>query len=392
MDMHEHAEYGIAAHWRYKEGNARKRDHAFEERISYLRKLMEFGRDSEDDAASFVDTMKTEVFQDRVYVFTPKGDIVDLPAGATPIDFAYHIHTDIGHRCRGARVHGRLVNLNYALKTGDQIEIITSKRGGPSLDWLNPNLGYVKTARAHAKIRHWFRKQNYDKNVASGRDVLEREMKRLGVIDTLAFETVSHWFNYDKVEDFFAAVGAGDIHGAQIANRILEMERREEEQERRLLRTHPASISVDVSNGINIMGTGGLLVNLGRCCKPMPGDQIVGFVTRGRGVTVHRTDCVNISNEPERLIEVTWGKANQEQRYSVSVEIVAYDREGLMLDISTVMADEKVNMSSVHVSVRQNIATFNLTIEITDMQKLTRILTRLENIPSVTEARRRSSH
>jgi len=393
MDMHEHAEYGIAAHWRYKEGNLRKRDQAFEEPLSYLRKLMEFGRDSDDDAASFVDTMKTEVFQDRVYLFTPKGDIVDLPAGATPIDFAYYIHTDIGHRCRGARVSGRLVNLNYVLKTGDQVEIIPSKRGGPSLDWLNPNLGFVQTARARSKIRYWFRKQNYDKNVASGREVLEREMKRLGVIDTLSFEAVSHGFNYDKLDDFFAAVGAGDIHGAQIANRILDMERREEEQqERALLKTRPASISVDVSNGVSILGTSGLLVNLGRCCKPMPGDQIVGFVTRGRGVTVHRADCVNIGAETERLIEVAWGKANQEQRYSVAIEIVAYDREGLMLDISTIMADEKVNMSSVHVSVRQNIATFNLTIEISDMQKLTRILTRLENIPSVTEARRRSGH
>ncbi len=393
MDMHEHAEYGIAAHWRYKEGNSRKRDKAFEERISYLRKLMEFGRDADEDAAAFVDTMKTEVFQDRVYVFTPKGDIVDLPAGATPIDFAYYIHTDIGHRCRGARVHGRLVNLSYVLKTGDQIEIVTSKRGGPSLDWLNPNLGYVETARARAKIRHWFRKQNYDKNVASGRDVLEREMKRLGVIDTLSFDSISHWFGYDKTEDFFAAVGAGDIHGAQLANRILEMERREEEEEEKaLLKAHPASVSVDISNGVNIMGTGGLLVNMARCCKPVPGDKIVGYVTRGRGVTVHRADCVNIGNEPERLIEVAWGQASQEQRYSVAVEIVAFDREGLMLDISTVMADEKVNMSSVNVSVRQNIATFNLTIEISDMQKLTRILTRLENIPSVTEARRRNGH
>ncbi|MCC6803539.1 MAG: bifunctional (p)ppGpp synthetase/guanosine-3',5'-bis(diphosphate) 3'-pyrophosphohydrolase [Anaerolineae bacterium] len=392
MEMHEHAEYGIAAHWRYKEGNSRRRDQAYEERINYLRKLMEFGRDADDDAASFVDTMKTEVFQDRVYVFTPKGDIVDLPAGATPIDFAYHIHTDIGHRCRGARVHGRLVNLNYVLKTGDQIEIVASKRGGPSLDWLNPNLGYVTTARARSKIRYWFRKQNYDKNVASGREVMEREMKRLGVIDTLSFETVCRWFNYDKVDEFFAAVGEGDIHGASIANRILEMERREEEQKGDILKTRPATVSVDVSNGINIMGTGGLLVNLGRCCKPVPGDKIVGFVTRGRGVTVHRADCPNIGIENERLIDVTWGKSSQEQRYSVAIEIVAYDREGLMLDISTVMADEKVNMSSVNVAVRSNIATFNLTIEISDMQKLTRILTRLESIPSVTEARRRYVH
>ena len=393
MEMHEAAEYGIAAHWRYKEGNSRRTDTAYEERINYLRKLMEFGRDSEEDAASFVDTMKTEVFQDRVYVFTPKGDIVDLPAGATPIDFAYHIHTEIGDRCRGARVSGRLVNLNYVLKTGDQIDIITSKRGGPSLDWLNPNLGFVATVRARSKIRNWFRKQNHDKNIASGREMIEREMKRLGVIDSVSYDTMSRWFNYDKTDDFFASVGEGDIHGAQIANRILEMERREEEQrEEELLKTRPASLPIDISNGINIMGTGGLLVNMGRCCKPVPGDSIAGYVTRGRGVTVHRADCPNIANEPDRLIDVTWGKASQEQRYSVAIEIVAYDREGLMLDISTVMADEKVNMSSVNVNVRQNIATLNLTIEINDMQKLTRILTRMESIPSVTEARRRNGH
>jgi GTP pyrophosphokinase len=217
-EMHENAEYGIAAHWRYKEGRSRKHDEAFERRISYLRRLMEFGQESED-AASFVDTMKTEVFQDRVYAFTPKGDIVDLPAGATPVDFAYHIHTEIGHRCRGAKVHGRLVSLDYQLQTGDQVEIITSKRGGPSLDWLNPNLGYVKTERARSKIRLWFRKQNREKHIASGREVLEREMKRLGLLDVMQFEAVAGWFNYDKLDDFLAVVGAGDINGGQIANR-----------------------------------------------------------------------------------------------------------------------------------------------------------------------------
>jgi guanosine-3',5'-bis(diphosphate) 3'-pyrophosphohydrolase len=392
-EMHEHAEYGIAAHWRYKEGVARARDEKYERRIAYLRRLMEFGREQED-AASFVDTMKTEVFQDRVYAFTPKGDIIDLPAGATPIDFAYHIHTDIGHRCRGAKVHGRLVSLDYVLNTGDQVEIITSKRGGPSLDWLNPNLGYVKTERARSKIRHWFRKQNRDRHIVSGREVLERELKRLGLLDIMQFETVAHWFNYDNLDDFLAAVGAGDINGGQIANRILEMERREQEaREKEMLKARPpsAALSVDISHGINIMGTGGLLVNMARCCNPMPGDPITGFVTRGRGVTVHRADCPNLGVEPDRLIEVSWGRVNQEQRFAVPIEIIAYDREGLMRDISTVIADEKVNMSNVNVNIRQNIATFNVTMEILNMQQLTRILTRLSSIPSVVEARRRNS-
>ncbi len=390
-EMHEHAEYGIAAHWRYKEGTSRNHDDAFERRIAFLRRLMEFGRDTED-AASFVDTMKTEVFQDRVYAFTPKGDIVDMPKGATPVDFAYYIHTDIGHRCRGAKVHGKLVSLNYMLKTGDQVEIITSKRGGPSLDWLNPNLGFVTTARAREKIRYWFRKQNRDKNILSGREVLEREMKRLGVLDSTPFETVAKWFGHEKLDDFLANVGAGDINGGQIANKILEVERREQEElERTQLKAKAPALSLDVSNGVNIMGTGGLLVNMGRCCNPMPGDRIVGFVTRGRGVTVHRDDCVNVVHETERLIEVTWGRQSAEQRYSVPVEIIAYDREGLMRDISTMFADERVNMSTVIVNTRHNIATFHLTIELSSLQQLTRILTRLENIASVTDARRRSN-
>jgi GTP diphosphokinase / guanosine-3',5'-bis(diphosphate) 3'-diphosphatase len=393
-EMHEHAEYGIAAHWRYKEGNSRTRDEAFERRLSYLRRLMEFGPEVED-ATAFVDTMKTEVFQDRVYAFTPKGDIIDLPAGATPIDFAYHIHTEIGHRCRGAKVHGRLVSLNYVLRTGDQVEILTSKRGGPSLDWLNPDLGYVHTERARAKIRVWFRKQNREKHVASGREVVERELKRLGLIDSMPFDTVSQYFGYDRTDDFFAAAGAGDLNGAQITSKILDVERREQEDRDKMVlkpRQSPPSLVVDSSNGINILGTSGLLISLAKCCNPVPGDTITGYVTRGRGVTVHRADCPNVqaSTEPERIIDVTWGRVKTEQRYSVPVEIVAYDREGLMRDISTIIADEKVNMSTVQVATRQNIATFQLTMEFADIQQLARVLTRIECIPSVVEARRRT--
>jgi GTP pyrophosphokinase len=395
-DMHEHAEYGIAAHWRYKEGGKGARDEAFERRIAYLRRLMEFGPDVED-ATAFVDTMKTEVFQDRVYAFTPKGDIVDMPTGATPIDFAYHIHTEIGHRCRGAKVHGRLVSLDYKLKTGDQVEILTAKRGGPSMDWLNPDLGYVHTERARSKVRYWFRKQNRDKHILTGREVLEREMKRLGVLDTLSFDTVVGWFGYDKLDDFLATLGAGDITGVQITNRILDVERKEQEALAREMlkpRPSPSGLVVDSTKGINIQGTSGLLITLAKCCNPMPGEPIVGYITRGRGVTVHRADCANVatSTEADRLIDCNWGQVRNEQRFSVPVEIVAYDREGLMRDISTVIADEKVNMASVQVATRQNIATFDLTMEFADLQQLARLLTRIETIPSVVEARRRFTH
>jgi GTP pyrophosphokinase len=394
-EMHEDSEYGIAAHWRYKEGNRRAHDKAFEERINYLRRLMEFGPEVHEDAEEFVNTMKTEVFQDRVYVFTPKGDIVDLPAGATPLDFAYHIHTEIGHRCRGAKIHGKLVSLNYKLKTGDKVEILTSKRGGPSMDWLNPDLGFVTTSRAKEKIRYWLKKQNRDKHIAFGREVLERELKRLGVLDTTSFESVASLFEHSKLEDFLAAVGGGDINGAQIANRVLESERKaEQEAEQGLLKPKARSLplTVDTASGVTILGTGGLLVNLARCCSPMAGDEIVGYITRGRGVTVHRRDCNNIQtmNDPERLIDVSWGGLAREQRYSVPIEVIAYDREGLMRDISTVIADEKVNLSSVRVSTRQNIATFHMTMEIENSRQLTRVLSKIEGVTSVVEAHRRN--
>ncbi len=394
-EMHEDAEYGIAAHWRYKEGKSNAHDKAFEERVAYLRLLMEFGPEVRDDAEAFIDTMKTEVFEDRVYAFTPNGDVIDLPVGATPVDFAYHIHTEIGHRCRGAKVHGRLVSLNYHLKTGDQVEILTSKRGGPSMDWLNYDLGYVKTARARSKIKHWFRKQNREKHIMLGRDALERELKRLGLLDKMTFDAVANLFEYGHTEDFLAGVGAGDITSSQIFNRILEEERRKqkEEEQANLLKPRKPSLAIEATaNSVMIQGAGGMLVSVAKCCRPMAGDDIIGYITRGRGVTVHRADCANIlaMNEPERLIDVSWGGVPQEQRYSVPIEIIAYDREGLMRDISAMIADEQVNISDVRVSTRQHIATLYLIMDINNDKQLTRILTKLECIPSVVEARRRN--
>lgn len=393
MEMHEHAEYGVAAHWRYKEGNI-QHDEQLQKRLTYLRRLMEFGAEVKDDAEAFVDTMKNEVFQDRVYAYTPKGDIIDLPVKATPVDFAYHIHTDIGHRCRGAKVNGRLVSLNHELKTGDQIEIITSKRGGPSMDWLNTDLGYVRTNRARSKIRYWFRKLNRDKHISLGREVLERELKRVGVLDTMSFEAAANLFDFSRLEDFLAAVGSGEINGGQIAHRVLDEEREKQKLEDvdTIFKTKPRSTSlkVDGGTGVKIQGTGGLMVSLANCCNPMPGDHIVGYITRGRGVTVHRDDCPNILSisDRERLIDVSWGGADDEQRYAVPVEIIAYDREGLMRDVSTVIADEKINLSEVRVSTRNDIATFHITMEVIDPQQLTRVLSKIGFIRSVVEAYR----
>ena len=391
-EMHEHAEYGVAAHWRYKEGSRGHDDH-FEKRLSYLRRLMEFGPEVNNDPEAFIDTIKSEVFQDRVYAYTPQGDIIDLSVGATPIDFAYHIHTEIGHRCRGAKVNGRLVNLSYILATGDQVEIVTSKRGGPSMDWLNPDLGYVNTSRARTKIRYWFRKLNRDNHISLGRNVIEHELKRMGVLDSMSFEMVSNLFNYSRVDDFMAAVGAGDINTTQIAHKVLDEERtkRKFKDVTSLVRkSRTSTTSMGDATGINIKGTGGLLVNLARCCSPMPGDEIVGYITRGRGVTVHRGDCTNVVSisDPERLVDVSWGGLDEESRYAVPVEIVAYDREGLIRDISTVIADEKVNISEVRVSTRQEIATFHITMEICNNQQLTRTLAKIDQIQSVVEAYR----
>jgi GTP diphosphokinase / guanosine-3',5'-bis(diphosphate) 3'-diphosphatase len=396
-EMHEHAEYGVAAHWRYKEG--RGSDEDFDRRISYLRRLMEFGVDDSEDARTFMDNMKTEVFEDRVYAFTPKGDIIDLPVGSTAIDFAYHVHTEIGNRCRGAKVQGKLVSLNQPLKTGDQVEIQTAKRGGPSLDWLNPDLGYVKTNRARSKIRHWFRRQNRDKNMGAGRTVVDQALKRLGFTDAITLDQVAGLFDYTDTDDFFAAIGAGDINAAQISGRVIDHERKARQQDEKptkpaarkassALKIRPASDA----NGIHVLGDGGFLVNLAKCCTPVVGDNIIGYITRGRGVTVHQHDCPNISNhEPERLIEVTWAHVDEKHCYAVPVEIVAYDREGLVRDISTAIADNGINMSAVNVSTRHDIATFQVTMELTDLHQLTKVLGKIECIPSVVEAHRKHS-
>ncbi len=391
-EMHEHAEYGVAAHWRYKEQD-RQRDEAFERRIKHLRDLMEVGRNV-DDPDEFLDAMRSDVFQDRVYVFTPRGDIIDLPAGATPIDFAYHIHTDIGDRCRGAKVNGRLVSLDYTLRVGDRVEILTAKRGGPSRDWLNPNLGFVKTKRAATKIRQWFRKQDREKMLALGRDVLDRELKRLGLEKT-SHDQVAALFGIEKTEDLLAQIGFGDIHPHQIATRVLEMERRATQDEAELLVTSSSPPSPPSTTGIRIQGTGGLLTTLARCCNPVQGDEIIGYITRGRGVTIHRKDCRSVLNLPdqERLIAVDWGDGGdaKSSRYPVPVIINAYDREGLMRDIGAAIAEERINMRDVNIRTHNHIATFMLTMEVESAAQLSHVLAKIERVPNVMEARRRAS-
>lgn len=392
MEMHENAEYGVAAHWRYKEGASR--DDEFEKRLRYLRRLMDFEDEATTNAEEFVSAMKSDVFENRVYVFTPKGDIIDLPAGATPIDFAYHIHTEIGHRCRGSRINGMQVGLDHRLKSGDRVEILTSKRGGPSLDWLNPNLGFVHTSRAAAKIRAWFKKMDRDKNIALGRDVVDRELKRLG-LPNMPRDQLATMFGFGKLEDFLSAVGYGDLTGAQIATKVLDAERKaaREAAQNTLQATipEPARPSGAAAN-VELMGDTGMLINLARCCSPVRGDDIVGFVTRGKGVTVHRADCPNVTNvaERDRLINVSWG-TDTEKKYPVPIIVVAYDREGLMRDVGAVIANENINMANVNITTRNSVATFLMTMEMANLAQLSRVLSKIEQLPNVIEARRRVS-
>jgi len=378
-EMHRRAELGIAAHWRYKEHA--KRDVAFETKVAWLRSLMDW-RQEVTDAWEFIDSLKTDVFQDRVYTFTPQGDIIDLPAGSTPIDFAYHIHTEIGHRCRGARVNGKLVSLDYQLRNGDQVEILTARRGGPSRDWLNPALGLIKTSRARNKIRQWFRRQDRQQNIAQGRDIVERELKRMGV-ERLGHEAVAQLFGYEELGDFYAAVGFGDIHSQQIVSRIAATRPREE-AEFPLIPPPP----VPTVEGIQVQGTGGLLTRLARCCHPLPGDDIIGYVTRGRGVTIHRRDCPNILRleDTERLIEVGWG--THVQTVPATIHITAYDRARLLSEISNIIGAEDINISAVKQDTRKNLATIYITIEVNSMAQLSRVLTKIERLPNVIEARR----
>jgi len=386
-EMHRIAEYGIAAHWRYKEGG--KRDEAFEARIAWLRLLLDWRKEAAD-ADEFLDAVKTDIFQDRVYTFTPKGKLVDLPVGATPVDFAYQIHTEIGHHCRGARVNGRLVSLDYQLKNGDQVEILTSRRGGPSRDWLNPALGYIETSRARSKIRQWFRRQDREQNIIQGREIVERELKHLGM-ERISHEAVARLFNYEKVDDFHAAVGFGDIHSQQIASKIAETRGREEEGEGLPFAPPPPPPAPAVET-IQVQGTGGLLTRLALCCNPLPGDIIIGYVTRGRGVTVHRRDCPNILSlrDTERLIEVSWGP--RLRTVPVTICVIAYDRAGLLSEISNIISIENINMSAVNTPPdrgrRKNIITLYITLEISHIAQLSRVLTKIERLPNVIEARR----
>jgi guanosine-3',5'-bis(diphosphate) 3'-pyrophosphohydrolase len=379
--MHQNAEYGVAAHWRYKERGPK--DESYEQQINWLRMIKDMRQDFED-AADFVDGMKSDLFQDRVYIFTPRGDIIDLPAGSTPIDFAYLVHTEVGNRCRGAKVNGRLVTLDYALKTGDQVEILLAKQGGPSRDWLNTSLGLVKTQRARSKIRQWFKRQDRDQNLTQGKAILEKELRRLGLTN-LDDEKLAKGFDFRTAEDLYVAIGCGDVGVSRIINKISEDNAPKDPLIN--LPLQPRESKPDGSS-INILGAKGLLTNFAHCCNPAPGDEIVGYITRGRGASIHRKDCPNILRltEKERLIMVSWGEPHN--TYPVNVVVKAYDRQGLMNDIFLILGNEDVNLVDFDLKILHGLATISMVLEVGDISQLSRVLTRIESLPNVMEAHR----
>jgi len=372
-EMHYVDEYGVAAHWRYKEGETK--DTHFEERIAWLRQLIEWHREL-SGAEEFLESVKTDIVIDQVFVYTPKGEIKDLPRGATPLDFAYRVHTEVGHRCVGAKVNGRLVPFSYGLKNGDVVEIISAKRvKGPSRDWLNPHLGYIKTSHAKEKIRQWFKRQERTENIERGREILEKELRILGV--QIERQELARLLNYDDVDDFLTAIGYGGITTRQIALRLAAQH---EEP-----RTTPQVIpSKPAPSTVQVLGVGDLVTHLAQCCHPVPGDSIIGYITRTRGVTVHRQDCYNVihEDEKERLIPVEWGESDA--LYPVNVQVEAWNRVGLMRDITTVVAEEKVNIASVSLINRSDHTTVtSLTLETKGLAQLSRLLKKVEAVRGV---------
>ena len=373
-EMHRIAEYGVAVHWHYKEGG--KTDLNFENGIGWLRQLIDWHREL-SGAEEFLESVRTDVFSDQVFVYTPKGNVKDLPKGSTPLDFAYRIHTDLGNRCIGAKVNGKLVPLNSELHNGDIVEILSSKAPrAPSRDWLNPNLGYIKTTHARGKIRQWFTKQERTENVERGREILDKFMRHLG-IKFAERDNIAKLFSYDTLDEFYAALGYGGVTAQQIAAKLAP------EQPEVVKPTGAAAPKKSVTS-IRVLGAGDMLTSLAQCCNPVPGDEIIGFVTRNRGVSIHRKDCVNIINEEEkeRLIEVDWGQTGL--TYPVTVVVDAWNRVGLARDITVVVAAEKVNIANMNVSEKPDQqAAISITIDIEDLAQLSRVLSRIEGVRGV---------
>ena len=393
QEMHEDAELGVCAHWKYKGTDTNAKDAAYEQKIAWLRQVVEWHEEI-GDLPELMSDLRSDINPDRIYVFTPDGHVVDLPPTATSVDFAYRVHTEIGHCTRGAKVNGRIVPLTYQLKTGEQIEILTSKEARPSRDWLNQDSGYINTARARAKVAHWFKLQAKDTNQEEGRLLLMRELDRLDLA-RVPLSEVATAMNMKNAEDLFAAIGAGDIRLGQVVSYISrQTDIKQPQQELPLLK---AATVASKNKDISIRGVGHLLTQIAQCCQPVPGDDISGYVTLGRGVSVHRQDCENIMHhertEPQRILEVSWG-GKVSQMYPVDIDISAYDRTGLLRDVSLVLANSDVNVVAVNTKSekKDHLAYMQITVEIDSLSKLGRVLNKLNQLPNVLTVRRSRSY
>lgn len=390
-EMHEEAELGVAAHWKYKED--KKKSSPYEEKINWLREVMDWQKEVSQEELLESQPYK-KIFEDRVYVFTPDGDVLDMAAGATPLDFAYHIHTEVGNRCHGAKINGSIAPLTTALKNGDRVEILTSKQGHPSHDWLNPSSGYLKTSHALTKARSWFKKQDYEQNLETGEAAWEKAHRRAGVSKT-ALEDVYQLFNFKSINDLLAGLGAGDINVTTILNRIRGLNAPSKKLEAKLPLKKPSQVSQKQSGiHISIEGVGNLLTQLARCCQPIPGDPITGYITKGRGITIHKTSCANIKKamqyRSERVLEVDWG-TDMPQKYPVDLWIEATERAGLMHDISKVIANEHITIlgSNSRVNKLKNLSYMQLTLEIEQLEVLEKIIREIQQIPDVLNVQRK---
>jgi GTP pyrophosphokinase len=384
-DMHRHAELGVAAHWRYKEGGGAPA--AFDQKIRFLRQLLEPANDGPD----LLDQIRDDFFEDHVYAVSPKGDVVELPADATPLDFAYHVHTQVGHRCRGAKINGRIVPLTYRVKNGDQIEIITGSHAQPSRDWLSPKLGYLAGARARAKVRSWFRHQDRDQHLRQGRDVLDRELSRLNVKD-VPTDAIAKQLKHKDTDALCVALGAGDLTPASIATALQHIRGTELPDQ---IRTRRPRRSDNKPDSVAVTGVGDLMCNFARCCRPVPPEPIVGYITQGRGVSIHRQDCGNFlglnKRSPERIVEISWGKTKSGV-YPVDLSLHAFDRAGLIRDITSILADDDANVIGMRsdTDLESMQVVMDISIEIRDLPTLSAVISKLEQLPNVVSVRRKA--
>ncbi len=393
--MHQDAELGVAAHWKYKEGSTGKQS-GYDDRINWLRRILAW-QEEVAESGDIVEELRSQVFDDRVYVFTPKGDVIDLPQGATPLDFAYYIHSNVGHRCIGAKVNGRIVPFTYLLQSGDQIEVLTGKEPNPSRDWMHPGLGYVHSSRARATIHSFFKKQDRDKNLAAGKELLERELQRAHLpakVPNEAFEK----FNLQTLDDLYTAVGAGDVRVMQVINFIHHLQEppAPEPEISPKVKTRKTAAGSGKKDAVVVQGVGHLMSQLANCCKPVPGEAILGYITQGRGVSVHKENCDQLqhllSQHPERQIEVNWSE-ELKVGFETAIDIFCHDRTGLLRDITTVLANENVPLLGVNSLSDKNrqTALITISIEVQDLDTVSKVLTRLRQLKGVTDAKRKQS-